>query len=372
MAFGGTFLLGVAGGAAVVRAHTGFGLWAMRATFMLLLLVPQAALAQEPWSKADYDCWNRHRDRIDYVKCVAAALPPLDPKRREEFGEFYGAKEFLHCALTQPPGDTGCDRHRLRRRPQPEYWPYAGKVPPVKWPAAPAQSVYRKGMTPREYFDALCKAEAGEFIYRTVENVEGVYQIRPRLRATDYELEDRYVLEDPYGDSGAIPAMLPERLVQPPIGVYRFLESPNHGASKSVSCVRHFRGEPVDGKWAQYMVPREGGNLSGRKVPYVVRDQVVESLNSAHGFTWRGIKRELDRVNGIAGGEFLIVDLKTNEILGIRRGFALGHSAAGKAKPAGDRYAECPENILASGNLKFIEKVLRPRAALGEASDAAK
>jgi hypothetical protein len=63
----------------------------------------------------------------------------------------------------------------------------------------PADSGYKPGMTPQDYFDHLCKTEAGEFIYRTVENVEGIYIMRPRKEATDSELSHLYALEDPYG-----------------------------------------------------------------------------------------------------------------------------------------------------------------------------
>ncbi len=60
-------------------------------------------------------------------------------------------------------------------------------------------SGYKPGMTPEQYFDHLCKTEAGEFIYKTVENVEGLYMMRPRKEATDDELSHLYALEDPYG-----------------------------------------------------------------------------------------------------------------------------------------------------------------------------
>jgi hypothetical protein len=43
--------------------------------------------------------------------------------------------------------------------------------------------------------------------------------------------------------------------------------------------------------------------------------------SSRYGFTWRGIKRPHDRKLGIAGGELIVIDLETNEVLGVRRGF---------------------------------------------------
>ena len=62
----------------------------------------------------------------------------------------------------------------------------------------PEDSGYKPGMTPEEYFQHLCKAEAGEFIYKTVENVEGIYMMRPRREAMDDEFQHLYALEDPY------------------------------------------------------------------------------------------------------------------------------------------------------------------------------
>src|SRR3982751_46322 len=56
-------------------------------------------------------------------------------------------------------------------------------------------------MNAKEYWEHLCKAEAGEFIYKTVENVEGIYQMRPREHVTDQMLQDRHFLEDPYGET---------------------------------------------------------------------------------------------------------------------------------------------------------------------------
>ena len=41
------------------------------------------------------------------------------------------------------------------------------------------KEVYRPGMTDEEYFKALCEAEAGEFVFKMVENVEGILQMRP-------------------------------------------------------------------------------------------------------------------------------------------------------------------------------------------------
>ncbi len=43
----------------------------------------------------------------------------------------------------------------------------------------------------------------------------------------------------------------------------------------------------------------------------------LNNIKSQYGYVWRGIKTTYDREMGIAGGELAIVDLKTNEILGL-------------------------------------------------------
>ncbi len=42
-----------------------------------------------------------------------------------------------------------------------------------------------------------------------------------------------------------------------------------------------------------------------------------------YGFTWRGIKRPHDRELGIGGGELIVLDLQTNEVMAVRRGYAI-------------------------------------------------
>ncbi|MBK6632686.1 MAG: hypothetical protein IPG33_17575 [Betaproteobacteria bacterium] len=54
-----------------------------------------------------------------------------------------------------------------------------------------AQDVLRPGMTGEEYFKALCEAEAGEWVFRTVGGVKGIRQLRPYSKANYYSLMGR-------------------------------------------------------------------------------------------------------------------------------------------------------------------------------------
>jgi len=179
----------------------------------------------------------------------------------------------------------------------------------------PDDSGYKSGMTPEQYFDHLCKTEAGEFIYKTVENVEGLYMMRPRKVATDYELEHLYVLEDPYGDVMGERGHPQDYLVQPPFGLYQFLEEPSLSSGNGTR--RHSRIAAKDS--SRSFVYMKGSH--SESVPYIVKSGDVPESISHFGYTWRGISRPHDREFGIAGGELIIMDLETKEILGVRRAY---------------------------------------------------
>ena len=331
------------------------------AAAILLHAAPTSAQWPVRWPEDDA-CRKAYSVSTDgypaYIKCLVSNMPALDPKNRHSFGERYDPKKYGECRLATAPRDTSCEPYRLRRRPQPEYWPNAGKVPPVKWPEAPAQSVYRQGMKPKEYFDALCKAEAGEFIYRTVEGVEGIYQIRPRLRANDYELRDRYVLEDPYGYLYNHASKPYEFIVQPPFGGFDFLEEPSQGLPTAVGqaeVTRYYRGAPVEGKQFKYMEGDHRSGFRGVAVPFIVHEQKDTVVQSRYGYTWRGITRQFDRESNIAGGELAIIDLSTGEIVAIRRGFLRTRNSDATWETA----TACPRGVGRPG-FEFMRRALKP------------
>ncbi len=290
--------------------------------------VPMPNEVQRKWvtqEMLDAECYIGAASEIIElcVQILAAQLPPIDNAKREHFGEFYDPAGYLRCRRDSirrgQRTDSSCEFRRLRRAENPEYWPYPD-VPPPKWPDAPDPPTYKPGMTSDEYFDALCAKEAGEFIYKTVDDVEGIYQIRPRARATDYEMQDRFVIEDPFGYISTGSVTEPQDIwVQPYVGEYRFLEVLDGSSiGRKSQFTRYFRNrEKTPAR--TYPSARDGRPAY---VPYIVDDAHVPSLSSRYGFTWRGISRPGDRSLGIAGGELIVVDLENNEILALRRGFA--------------------------------------------------
>ena len=219
----------------------------------------------------------------------------------------------------------------------------------------PEDSGYKPSMTPEQYFDHLCKTEAGEFIYKTVENVEGLYMMRPSEHVTDYELEHLYALEDPY-DATDDPHPQ-DYLVQPPFGQYQFMESlrTKDESDTSQRYIRYSRGSAKESK--RDYVYMDG--TRSHRVPYIVKKEGVSSLNSRYGYTWRGIPRPHDRELGIVGGELIVLDTQTKEVLGVRRGFIRSGNVRNLTGVWWLAGQVCPVKKALSSS-QFIQKVIRP------------
>lgn len=243
-----------------------------------------------------------------------------------------------NCAKAKlKPNDTACDI--LKLKPADPLATEEGRFAhSIKIPnPLPADSGYKSGMTSEQYFEHLCKTEAGEFVFKKVENVDGIIQIRPRGKA-NYEHSHLYALEDPFGFEAG------EGFFVGP-GRYAYYEIPNVASASQES------------KYTRYF------GYDGRSF------KTLQNIHDTHrksryGYTWRGIVRPHDRENGIGGGEVIVVDLETNEVLAVQRGYAkfeiderFGLSNAGWRK-------RCPP-IQATGGPygHSILKVLKPGSA---------
>jgi len=213
----------------------------------------------------------------------------------------------------------------------------------------PKDSGYRRGMTSEQYFDHLCKSEGGDFIYKRIEAVDGFYFIRPPRRPTDDDLQDRYKLEAPeiertYQLMESTPAARATTFVSPPFRLFQFVEEPNP--------------VPVTGK--PYV--RAFGFLPNR-----LRAQVepVSELRSVYGLVWRGVKRPHDRELAIAGSEWIVFELKTKEVLAVRRDYARTGFNRNTADGIWWLNAQGCSNVLPHDNLssrfyQFVVKALSP------------
>lgn len=254
--------------------------------------------------------------------CVLAVLGQTNVAKSETVGEhFEKAMKRLaeNCAKAKlRPGETGCDPLKLKPADplatEEGRFAHSIKIPhPV-----PEDSGYRPGMTSEQYFDHLCKTEAGEFIYKTVENVEGLYLMRPREPVDEYKLEHLYALEDPFGDVDFATSRPEDYFVQPPFGRYQFLELPVKAESSGKQMyMLYYRGDPQNSK-KQFDFMKDNHS---ERVPYIVESKQVSELRSRYGFSWRGVKRPHDRELGIVGGELIVLDVQTDEVLAVRRGY---------------------------------------------------
>lgn len=214
----------------------------------------------------------------------------------------------------------------------------------------PDDSGYRLDMNSSEYFDHLCKNEAGEFIFRSVAGVEGFYLMRPPLPPSDDDLMDRYKLEAP--DI--------ERLFQ----LYRATP----GDRSTIFVIPNFRRYSyVEEKISPDRFVHASGFETGTTRPKPLRE--FRSRSSQFGLLWRGLKRPYDRENAIAGSEWLVLDLSTSEVLAVFRNYA----RTGRVRNAKDgiwwlNAIQCPglRPVRSTGQLgqqwyDFVSQVLRPQ-----------
>ena len=249
------------------------------------------------------------------------------------------------------PNDTACDILKLKPADPlaTEEGRFAHAIKILN--PVPEDSGYKADMTSQQYFDHLCRTEAGEFIYKTVENVEGIYMMRPRKVATDDELSHLYALEDPYGYEiweAAHPAKI---FVRPK--AYYFFELPLDGSDSPY--IRYSGFDDHD--------------------PTSMKEEKITILRSRFGYAWRGITRPHDRELGIAGGELIILDLQSKEVLAVRRAYVRSGDVRNRLTGVwwlGGRV--CPVNSTRLHHTyEFIVQVLKPghRQSKG-GSDAAK
>lgn len=234
-------------------------------------------------------------------------------------------------------------------------------------------------------FAVRCKT-AGEKIYKTVENVEGIYLMK--LRPGEVNYGDQFKLDDPYGhDSGGDRYIL------------NFLRGFHHQ-----STVEPFPGSPPrvgyhyveaiyskDGKRYRYTggikeVTHTSSILMGGdgKTTFKTKDFVLERVPAPgpaprYGVTYDDISTREERDYWIAGSSLKVIDLQTNEVIAERIGYmvdwAQGSQAGGRSPWLLAANNACPgfqrnplrqippgrgSSAQISQTLDFVEKVLKP------------
>ena len=207
-------------------------------------------------------------------------------------------------------------------------------------PGTPSESL--------QYFNHLCSTEAGEWIFKKVKNVEGFYFARPQGAPTSDTLTDPFGPEMPWmqrdfvlmGDSKPLDQVA--WLIQPPISNYHFIEQPRREAKWQVD-VREPYIRLFGYKREYFVKPGQVVADWNERAPMQVIG--IPTLTARYAYTWRGIKRAHDREHGIAGGEIIIYDLQTKDVLGVRRQFLIAaHNPRGQGKAMWELAASCPQS----------------------------
>ncbi len=210
-------------------------------------------------------------------QCRDAGAPPFGPNKPGRF-------------------ETGCLMFTLKPwepsdTPESAY-AHSIKLPP---PHDKPKDVYQPGMSSKEYFDALCKAEAGEWVFRRVQGVEGIRQERPNRISHPSE-------------SGIV-FYAKERMLRPFQEPSEVFEERARTVWKYIE--RRVRASDPKAKMGSYeyfdAATREG--------------RIMSNPISNYGFMSRGVRRLNDRENAIDGLEFFVYQIEPFEVLGIQRGF---------------------------------------------------
>lgn len=209
------------------------------------------------------------------------------------------------------------------------------------------KDVWRPGMTGEEYFQALCQAEAGEWVFRSVAGVEGIRQMRPYHKSNYHRLLGTYyAAEIVVGDLVARIENPASYLIASDVKrwpTYRYLEVPVSDGSNGRRFIRYIR---------------DSGVTAG---PPAYGTSVVEDVQpkSRYGYAWRSIERNHAKENGILGAELIVLDIEANEILGFRRHFYRLRFDATYGDPREMFPSICKDKKFDSG-FAFITRVLQP------------
>ena len=199
-------------------------------------------------------------------------------------------------------------------------------------------------------FTKRCTEDARLSIKRVIENVDGVFIMKPRKVATGTELQDQFWKGDPYGYS-SFEARYPHVFLSyGNRGRFKFVEYPNEGFKDAPGHLPFVRleGYEID----------KNGNYQQHKKTY------VSSRASKYGFDWEDISTPEDREFWIAGGRTRIVDLETNEVIAERIGYLIDPEQGGRVGRDTWRHSNdnsCPKLVDDFfKNREFIYQILKP------------
>lgn len=202
-------------------------------------------------------------------------------------------------------------------------------------------------------FDERCKT-AGEKIYKTIDNVDGIKIIRDKYVGSDVPMQFR--LNNPYGGACDGDSCIAMYLIDTSM-------VPVNGD------VRSGRYEQNKKRIYQFVEVGEGESSELRRYTKLnssspLEVQSVLQGKARYGVILSDVSTPEDRSLWIAGGSIKVIDLMTREVLAERTGYLLDPgqgSTDGQRSPwdwARVHGNACPS--IAQHNQVFVEKVIRP------------
>ncbi|MGE5384540.1 MAG: hypothetical protein ACM3SV_01505 [Betaproteobacteria bacterium] len=230
-------------------------------------------------------------------------------------------------------------------------------------------------------FQERCK-KAGEKIYKTVDNVEGIFLMKIRPKSDKFN--DQWAMDDPYGRDFGGDAYIKSFLKGFFETNYRMpdnsaLNQPKHVAYRYVEAI-----DPQDGKRYRYtgaikeVTKTSSPMIGGDGKTFLVKEFVLDKVASPgsmprYGVTYDDISTMDEREYWIAGSSLKVIDLKTKEVIAERIGYMMdrgqGSRGAGSGRSpwllAADHACPsfAPKNGFTAQLLQteiFVEKVLNP------------
>lgn len=242
-----------------------------------------------------------------------------------------------------------------------------------------AEQLSERQITARAMWLERCK-RSGEFIYKTVDSVEGVVLLK--LRPDDTDFEGQFKMNDPYGrdigGKGYIESFLrgsfqggrTDHVVKP-------------GAPPRIGYLFVDAADPSNGKRDRYTGRIEEPWQTDKSylkgyLRFVMDKQPAPASSPRYGVTFEDISTRQEREYWIAGSSLKVIDLQTGEVIAERIGYMYDWAqgsrvgqrspwlfAADNACPAFRGSTELKVHVPAFSaqpyqTLDFVEKVLHP------------
>jgi hypothetical protein len=207
------------------------------------------------------------------------------------------------------------------------------------------------------YVRELCAKYGGDKIYKTVDNVQGVFQMKARNPDGDFQWADQYGMMEPWAL-----AMGDWNFNLSELGVqgkgYWFVErQPGYGLAEGPPYQRWVLSSTVD----KVENPNSEAVIDAEGFALERKERKVQTLKSRYGYTTEDLTTPELRKRWIGGGRLKIIDLQTKEILAERTDF---YRATGpQVKMAWAHGVSCRRDKL-TYIPSFIRSVLRPPQAL--------